>query len=360
MTKSICVRRVVSTVVALLLLATGTGTVLGADARETLLRDLWTMNGKQNIESELAYVRKAGIGDLILQGEIDSTAMARSFEPLKQAEAADKIRDSGVVLENGELAVTWFYEAVLKYVAEGEITLHLYESAAAAANPQSSSSRLLAMSVALTNMASASRVPLLVPNDDDVLPPDPAALAKLRKDMEASRSALSREPYWYNLMAEIMIIQRANPADVMAIVQQGLAAFPDNTRLVVLASNRFLPRWGGDAKRLADYFDWVSTLPALGNRPDMYARVYWNALSLQYKLTLFKVVEKDWARMEPALQKLVAAYPTTENVNIAALMACLGGDRAMTRAFLHHEMFKPYGQIWKDPDALPLCFSWAG
>lgn len=350
---------IVATVAALLLLATGTGTALGADARETLLRDLMTMNGKKNVEAELAYVRKAGILDSVLQGEIDATAMARSFEPSKQAAAADTIRDSGVVMANGEMAVTWFYEAVQKFIAEGQLTLHLYETAAVN-DAAPTSSRLLAMSVALTNMASASRVPLLVATDDDVLPPDPAALTKLRKDMEASRSALSREPYWYNLMAEIMIIQRANPADVMAIVQEGLAAFPDNTRLVVLASNRFLPRWGGDAKRLADYFDWVSTLPALRNRPDMYARIYWNALSLQYKLTLFKVAEKDWTRMEPALQKLVAAYPTTENVNIAALMACLGGDRAMTRTFLHHEKFNPYGQIWTDPDALPLCWSWAG
>lgn len=350
----------VSAVVALLLLVSDHGTALGGDAAaEKLLRDLMTLHGMTTIDSDLEYGRKNKSIDNMLEGVIESFALGRSLEPAILADAADRVRDSGVVMENGELAVTMFYEAVQKFATAGANALQVFESAAAA-KPESSSARLLAMSVALTNIAEDSRVPLLVENDGDVLPHDPAALAKLRKDLEASKALLAREPYWHNLKAEVMIIQKAAPDDVLGVVQEGMAAFPANARLVVLASNRFLPRWGGDAKRLADYFKWVSALPAVGDRPDMYARVYWNAFNLEYKLTLFKVVEKDWARMEPALDKLVSAYPSPMNLNIAALLACLGGDRAKTRTFLRHAKFKPMGGVWKDPDALPLCFSWAG
>lgn len=350
----------VSTICAILFLTIGHGTALSADtAAEKLLRDLMSMNGKINLEAELEYIRRNKIVDHILEGEIEATAMARSFEPAKLADAADKVRDSGVVMENGELAVTMFYEAVQKFATAGGIALQLFESAAAA-KPESSSARLLAMSVALTNIAETARIPLLVEYDGDVAPHDPVALAKLRKDLEASKELLAREPYWYNLRAEVMTIQQGNPADVLGVVHEGLEAFPQNTRLVVIASNRFLPRWGGDANRLLNYLEFVGALPAVRDRSDMYARVYWNALNLEYKLTLFKIVEKDWDRMGPALDTLVKAYPTTLNVNIAAMMACLGGDRAKTRSFLQHAKFKPMQQLWKDPDALPLCFSWAG
>lgn len=325
---------------------------------ESLMHDLLTLKGSNSVEADLEFMRKSGRTSSLLPGELEAYAMAFSFKPESLAAMADKARESGVVLESGELAVTAFYEEVQKYTLAGEGVQEQFDKAAEE-NPASKSIRLLALSVALTNAAEPSRVPLLVSVREDPIAPDPATIAKLRSDLLAVKSIAASEPYWFNLMAEVLIIQKASEEDVRAVVKEGLEAFPQNTRLAVLGSNRFLPRWGGDASRLERYARFVSELPAMRDRKDIYARIYWNALKLQYRLTLFKVAGKEWGLMEPSLESLVKSYPTLEHLNAAALMACLGGDRAMTRAILRNKKFTPAQRFWQDKDAMELCYGWA-
>lgn len=158
----------------------------------------------------------------------------------------------------------------------------------------------------------------------------------LRGDLLARKHSLSHDPYWYILMVETMLGTGASAEEVAAVTEEGLARHPDNFELVTTATNRFLPKWGGDAEALEAWAAKMSDKFQAREGEAMYARIYWQALRAHYGETLFKTSKVDWSRLMQGLRDLITRQPSHEQLTRASMMACLGGNRALTREAMIH------------------------
>lgn len=226
--------------------------------------------------------------------------------------------------------------------------------------PDSPIPHLLYASTRLSQAAEYHRAAIKVPSAKRDQPIDLAEIEAARDYLLRHKKVAAKSAYWYNLMVEIAILRAGGEDEIYRLVTEGIEAFPDNVQLVVLASTYHLPKWYGNAQALERYATWVSELPALKDRRDVYAQIYANAMRNQYGLTLFKFATKNWDRMRPSLRQLAEAYPDERNVNYAAALACLGGDRALTRELMEKENVKSYQAYWMDADAYSTCALWAG
>lgn len=227
-------------------------------------------------------------------------------------------------------------------------------------NPTSPLPHLLYASTLLSQAADDRRASIFVATADQNSPIDEKKIATAREYLLLNKFVASKSGYWYNLMVEIAILEGSSANEIKRIIAEGLTAFPENVQLAVLGSNYFLPKWHGDAQALEDYAIWVSDLPAMKGRPDTYAQIYGNALRNHYGLTLFKFASKNWQRMRPSLNALIKNYPGARNSNMASALACLGGDRQITRLAISHDSVGKSVGYWMDPDAYGLCMRWVG
>lgn len=200
--------------------------------------------------------------------------------------------------------------------------------------------------------------------------PAPEQVAEVRRIKAALLSVkptASADPYWYTLMAQLLIAERAPTSEVEALVDEGLAKHPSNIALAVVASNHFLDKWSGSSDAFEDFAARMADRFADRDGQAMYARIYAQAMQAQYAGQLFEMSKLDWQRLMTGLRDLVARRPSMEHLNQAAVMACLGGNRELTRnllvdsRFLYHDAF--WYQIKKaldGDDAYSLCRHWAG
>jgi len=160
-------------------------------------------------------------------------------------------------------------------------------------------------------------------------------------------------------MVEVSIFLGASQDEVKALVQEGLERHPKNIQLPVLASNRFASQWGGAPNDIYRYAQWAQTLPSMKDRPDLYPRIYANAMQTQYGLKLFQLVDVDWDTMRAGIRALARNFSGARNPNIGAALACLRGDRSMTHEMLVPTSFRPAFSVWPDQDAFGVCQRWA-
>jgi len=94
-------------------------------------------------------------------------------------------------------------------------------------------------------------------------------------------------------------------------------------------------------------------------RPDLYPRIYSQAMQTQYGLTLFQLVQVDWSMMRVGVQTLSRKFSGGFAENMGAALACLRGDRSLTREMFQSLRYGQWMQFWPDPDAYNICQEWA-
>lgn len=294
----------------------------------------------------------------VLLGVLDQHVGANlpSWDNGKIEKMHAKLRDTGFVLRDGDLAAVSYLDLSKPYVLS-MVMMSFPEWRKA--NPDSALPYLVYASTRLSQIAQYARASITV-REVNREPFDADQVDEVRQYLEKNKAIAARSGYWHILMTEIAILQKSGDDKIKELVREGLEAFPDNVQLAVRASNYFLPRWHGDAKALENYAQWALSLPALKGRPDIYAQIYANAMNNHYGLTLFKFAPKNWKQMRLSIQHLVEHFPDHRNVTSAAVLACLAGDRRLTWTLIQREEVT-YGAMteWQDRDAHGLCYNWA-
>lgn len=197
--------------------------------------------------------------------------------------------------------------------------------------------------------------------------PAPAVrdLAKVRSDLLEAKPLAANDPYWYTFMALLDVALKRDPSEIRALVEEGLKQNPNNYELVVMASNRFLAKWSGEAGDLDKFAVEMSDRFKDREGFAMYARIYAQAQAAQYGSQLFKISKVDWTRLMAGIRDLVARYPDAAHQNQGALLACLGGNRALTREIMGQRTFSKDPAVWyqlninQTWDAYSICRTWA-
>ncbi|MBA4130428.1 MAG: hypothetical protein C0519_03290 [Hyphomicrobium sp.] len=314
--------------------------------------------GIQN--EDYATLRARGQYEDMLMGKIEQHAT----QTYNQSEQVERIlgfmKSKNVVLPDGQLASVAYYDA-MKYFFPGDMPLVTghYEKWQHA-HPQSPAPIIVKASNTLAVEAQLLRPALQMRGDFiERSKADPEKLKAVQEYLLANKKIGSLDPYWYNLMVEVSIFLGASQDVVKALVQEGLERHPKNIQLPVLASNRFASQWGGAPNDIYRYAQWAQTLPSMKDRPDLYPRIYANAMQTQYGLKLFQLVDVDWDTMRAGIRALARNFSGARNPNIGAALACLRGDRSMTHEIMIPANFTPAFSVWPDPDAFGVCQRWA-
>jgi hypothetical protein len=199
------------------------------------------------------------------------------------------------------------------------------------------------------------------------LPQSRPEIEGARKDLLAIKSFATEDPYWYVLMAYTSIALRNDRAELDALVEEGLKSNPKNYALIEAATAGYLSKWGGDADALERHAQRVLAWSAPDDGAANYARIYDIALRAQYGVLMFDYAKPDWKVLMAGVRDLVKQDPSPSDLNRAAVLACAGGNRNLTRETLLHANFVYSDAYWynigtrKAPDRpYGLCRQWAG
>lgn len=113
-----------------------------------------------------------------------------------------------------------------------------------------------------------------------------------------------------------------------SIAQDGLKIHPHNESLYFVVLGYLIPKWGGSAKAVDEFIQEVvrKTQPQKGL--EMYARLYSDASSMQFKHELFRESYADWQRMNQGFKDWYQQQGLLQTVNAWAYFACMAKDRA--------------------------------
>lgn len=191
-----------------------------------------------------------------------------------------------------------------------------------------------------------------------------AAFESVRTELLKVKPFAADDPYWYQLMAKAIIALRRDKAELDEIVEEGMKRHPGNYGLIVTAAAGHLSKWGGSAESLENFAQRVLALSSHADGLANYARVYNVALRAQYGALLFDVAKPNWQLLMSSVRDLMARSPSDVHLNVAAVLACAGGNRDLTRTALMHADFVYNSDSWAEIGTTyhpyEFCRQWAG
>lgn len=186
----------------------------------------------------------------------------------------------------------------------------------------------------------------------------------VRTELLNIRRFASEDPQWHVLMAITTIALKRDLKELHNLVDDGLARHPANFELVQVAAAGHLSKWQGNAEGLERWAQHVLTLSPPTDGMANYARIYKVAMRAQYGALLFDLAKPNWKTLMGAIRDLISRHPNDEHLNDAAVLACIGGNRALTREALVHANYQYADVYWYDIGTeyhpYEICRSWAG
>ena len=156
--------------------------------------------------------------------------------------------------------------------------------------------------------------------------------------LAAHKAAARHDPFWYEMAAVIALRQDADPATLMAIVDEGLQAHPGYDPLYFIGMHAATPLWGGSVEAMEAFARHAMTRAPKAYRPALYARLYWAGTGGYYGAPVYHASRVDWPLMRRGLDDILARYPTAWNLQGAVRYACLAGDRPQLEKWFAMQM----------------------
>lgn len=181
------------------------------------------------------------------------------------------------------------------------------------------------------------------------------------KYLEDHKDVASKDTGWHVTMINVSRGLSYSREQVNLIASDGLAKNPDDFRLYRLQLESLLPKWGGSAEQVDQFINNVAKNSAKSNGMELYARLYSAAEQNQFQGRLFEDSMIEWKKMKQGLEDWGRKYPTTWNKNIFGYLACLAGDKDMTRKNIDGISKNPILLIWgtNGAETYNQCKNWA-
>jgi hypothetical protein len=160
-----------------------------------------------------------------------------------------------------------------------------------------------------------------------------------------------QDPIWYEKMASVMRDRNANRHAYVAMIDEGMRAYPSNLGMANSGLKYMLPRWGGSDEEVVAYIRHVLSNASANDAPIVAANIYYFLLSESYYdgIKLAYLLHISSAQIEEAMAAQVARFPDPVNVDAAAVVACSLGDKSRLRPLLAEIGDSPIIDYWGDP-----------
>jgi hypothetical protein len=187
---------------------------------------------------------------------------------------------------------------------------------------------------------------------------DEAFIAALMADkayLERHKTVAARDPHFYVIWSNLAFALGADAAEFFDIVEEGLSRHPAYYQLYFAAMDYQAPSIRGNAEAVEAFANMAVERTRDQEGLSLYARVYWAAMSAYFGEDLFRRSRINWARMRDGIDDVLKRYPDQWNINNFALVACLAGDAAKTRALLDRIEGRPIPEVWGVSGTLQSC-----
>ncbi len=134
-------------------------------------------------------------------------------------------------------------------------------------------------------------------------------------------------------------------ARLVALVDAGLRLAPKDFGLHQSMLTSLLPKWGGSEEAIDSYIDWAADKAGPEHGHMVYARLY-NEVAGEFQQDLFTRTRAQWPRMKLGWDQLVERFPTDNNINRYALLACLARDKPVLASLLERIGNAPNLRAW--------------
>lgn len=292
-----------------------------------------------------------------IMAAVQDSLWNRRFEELEAM--ADAFRTQKVRTPSGRWRLSLFYAGLSRFQESMPENAQSLVDAWIAAYPQSSAAHigyavmLLSEAWTLRGKGFASTV------DDSAWEPFHATVEHARKYLMAHKALAAGDPHWYVAMAEIATIQGWPDAEFDALLREAFDREPSYTDTYFEATNRNLPKWGGNAEKVERFareaVDRTKATEGFG----LYARIYFSAWNSQYGEDLFEESAIDWTTMSKGIDDVLARYPSQWNINHFAYFACLAGDYGKALDLMERIEYQPMTHIWGGWLSYFRCKWWA-
>lgn len=160
------------------------------------------------------------------------------------------------------------------------------------------------------------------------------------------------DPHWFDLRIRALKRLGRSDEEIHAAIDEGLATHPEYLQLYFVALDVFAPSWGGDAREIEFFTQYVvrKTRARLGEA--MYARMYWYAFQVHYGVGLFLSSDVDWPRMKIGIEDVLSRYPDQWNIQTFAFFACLKEDQPFLEGLFERIEGEPISSAWGQQEAI--------
>lgn len=181
------------------------------------------------------------------------------------------------------------------------------------------------------------------------------------KYLEDHKDIASKDTGWHVTMINIGRSLSFPRKQVMLIASDGLAKNPDDDRLYYKELESLLPKWGGSTEQVDLFINNAAKNTAKSRGMELYARLYSAAEESQFQERLFVDSKIEWKKMKQGLEDWNRRYPTAWNKNIFGYLACLAGDKDITKKNIVEIASDPILFIWgtNGAETYNQCKSWA-
>lgn len=190
-------------------------------------------------------------------------------------------------------------------------------------------------------------------------PPFFKFVERARGYLEAQKPIASKDPYWYEMMAQLAYIQSWPDARFAALIAEGEEKEPAYYQLYFTAMNYYAPKWGGSAAKIEAFARESVERTRRTEGWGMYARIYWYASQTQFGDNLFSESRVNWDDMKKGMDDVLAQYPDGWNIGNFVKFACLAGDRAKTKELLDRMDETVSWIVWERHEDFERCQSMA-
>lgn len=186
-------------------------------------------------------------------------------------------------------------------------------------------------------------------------PPFLDHIERARSYLEAHRATAEVDPYWFDIMSEIAVLQNWPEDRFLAMQADAYAKEPAYYQRYFTAMDYYTPKWGGSAEQIETFVRQSLERTRESEGWGMYARMYWYASQTQYHDDLFAESLVNWDDMKKGMDDVLARYPDDWNLGNFARFACLAGDGAKTRELLDRLSREAAERAWDRQEDFERC-----
>ena len=184
-------------------------------------------------------------------------------------------------------------------------------------------------------------------------------MTEARLELEANKAVASADPFYYKLIVNSMRMEGRPLDDILSVAMEGIERHPeycDTYFEAVHTIGQLSKRPFDDLAALANTAV-AKSPPTLGD--EMYARIYWVALTSIVEPSQWNSIKLDWPKMAKSMETVLSRYPDQWNIQNFAVFSCVMQDHKLTQSLLDRVRGVPLAAVWGQGEFFEGCRQFA-